>query len=327
MTNQTKPPGEKPEAPEEGEPRQRFFWLGRITFLLGAGAFLFSPVLPAYDLAPGWWPLLRRTAIGRVPALAPVLAGLGVVAWFVLSRLGRHSRPNAAGFLLALACLLAGVLFPVLAGPPSASRVRCASGLKQIGYGCHLYATDHDERFPPSLGHLYPDCISDGCVFLCPVGGRATAVEDTPDFSPDGYTPAMVHDAHTDFVYVSGLKASHPAHYVLAFDEEWNHAEGVRRRRNGNPGGLNVLYVDGRVEFETDIHTLHEKLRKQAESLRALGIEMKVLRPQWSTWPEMPEHVREELGKKKASAAVAMLFAILIAFLLVEIRVRTRSAY
>ena len=164
--------------------------------------------------------------------------------------------------------------------------MRCTSSVKQIGYGCHLYAADHGGEFPPSLGHLYPDFISGGVLFICPSARRATAVEKDPDSYLHDYTPAMFGDTHTDYVYVSGLKAGDPNDYVLAFDDEWNHVDkwGTRRHKHG----VNVLYVGNNVEWKHDIKALHEQLAKQEKELAAKGRKMKLLRPAWSSWPEPP---------------------------------------
>ena len=97
--------------------------------------------------------------------------------------------------------LLAGVILPALAAARErARRRRCASNLKAIGYGLHLYSSDFNEAFPSygvaaatpemaavtdpavadpmaALGMLYPDFISDGKVFICPSAGTARPVE------------------------------------------------------------------------------------------------------------------------------------------------------
>ncbi|MHC4505900.1 MAG: formylglycine-generating enzyme family protein, partial [Planctomycetota bacterium] len=157
-----------------------------------------------------------------------------------------------------------------------------------INYACHLFAQDHGGHYPPTLGVLYPDFASDGKVFLCPSAGRATALEDDPHFSRDGrgnYTPAL-SDGHTDYVYVSGLKASDPGHYVLAFDDEWNH----------DGDGVHVLCVALRAPRDSDwwpdIKALHEQLARQEKELAAQGRKMKVLRPAWSSWPDPPGEAR-----------------------------------
>jgi len=190
-----------------------------------------------------------------------------------------------------------------------ARRARCRSHLEccGVGYGCHLYSSDFGGAFPPTLGHLYPNCVSDGAVWLCPSAGKATRLEDDFRFiecqdsdgkrefysrrrggvvdreliGPDEpcYTPAKFGDTHTGYVYVSGLRADDPPGYVLAFDDEWNH----------DGAGVNVCFIDGRrVKRMLDIGEVHELLAKQEKELAAKGRKMKMLRPAWSSWPDPP---------------------------------------
>ena len=137
----------------------------------------------------------------------------------------------------------AGLILPALrSAREMGTPARCPSMLKQIGYGCHLYAIDHDERFPPSLGHLYPGLISDGKVFLCPSAKTAVALEeDLAAAALREYRPAMFMERHTDYVYVAGLRADDPKHLVVAHDKAGNH-EGHR----------NVLFVGSNVEWMKD---------------------------------------------------------------------------
>ena len=51
--------------------------------------------------------------------------------------------------VIAIIGILAGLLLPALAAARErARRTKCASNIKQIGYGLHLYSADHDEYFP-----------------------------------------------------------------------------------------------------------------------------------------------------------------------------------
>ncbi len=159
-----------------------------------------------------------------------------------------------------------------------ARRKRCASQLKCLGLGIHLYSSDFEEAFPESFGYLYAEFVSDGGVWLCPSARKATKLEEDPGFLYEKYTPAMFGDTHTDYVYVSGLTAADPASYVLAFDDEDNHA-GV---------GVCVVYVPTSVEWVTDIEALHRQLAKQEKELAAQGRTMQLLRPAWSRGPEIP---------------------------------------
>jgi hypothetical protein len=181
----------------------------------------------------------------------------------------------------------------VLANRERHNRRMCRSSLcNAINYGCHLYSSDFGDCFPPDLGTLWPDFISDGRVFHCPSAGKATPVEDDPHFSRKDYTPAMFRNTHTDFVYVSGLKPSDPKHYVLAFEDEWNHdGEGVNVLRSGG-------YAPSDRDWWPDIKALHEKLARQEKELAAKGRKMKLLRPAWSSWPDPPTEGRPLWGPR-----------------------------
>ena len=150
-------------------------------------------------------------------------------------------------------------LLPALAPfpRPRAKRTRCASSLKQIGYGCHLYACDHDEEFPPGLGELYPNYISDGVVFVCPMARNAVSLEHDLGVALREYEPAMFKEKHADYTYVAGLAADGPKDLVIAYDRDGNH-----------DGGRNALFVGSNVEWmkEDDFQTA---LAKTQEYLKA----------------------------------------------------------
>jgi hypothetical protein len=226
--------------------------------------------------------------------------------------------------LLLLGWVVAG-LIPGAWAPAGerARRTRCASNLKQTGYGCHLYASEYGEEFPPGLGHLYPDFISDGRVFTCPTARRATVVEDDPGFTRNDYKPAFFADTHADFVYVSGLKESDPKDYVVAFDDEWNHPDKWQRGRRYKHG-VNVLHLGSNVEWTHDINALHGQLAKQEKELAAQGRKMELLRPAWSTWPEPPAELsgRPLRLRDRIAVAVGMMVAIVVALALVVRTVR-----
>lgn len=148
--------------------------------------------------------------------------------------------------IVALASIAGILLLPALqAATESRPRGKCRSHLKQIGYACQLYAGDNAERFPPSLGALFPGYISDGGVFLCPAAGCAQeiAVDDLPPGAADA--SGVWHDGFTDYVYVPGLLAGDPPDLVLAHDRHGNHEDGRR-----------VLMIGGTVRWmvEPEFH-------------------------------------------------------------------------
>ena len=139
-------------------------------------------------------------------------------------------------------CILAGALLPALqparehGHPPM-----CRSILRQISYTLQFYSSDHDEDFPPSLGALFPEYISDGELFLCPVAGKAEEIRLT-DLS-EGATDASAvwGERFTDYAYVPGLRASAPSDAVVAYDRDGNHE-----------GGRWAVSIDGRATWMTE---------------------------------------------------------------------------
>jgi len=221
--------------------------------------------------------------------------------------------------------VLWGLLELVAATRETHGRRMCRSSLcNAINYGCHLYASDFGDVFPPDLATLYPDFVSDGKVFLCPGVRKATPVEHAPNFSHDkagrdlDYRRAVFGNTHTDFVYVSGLRPSDPKHYVLAFEDEWNHdSQGVNVLRSGG-------YAPSDRDWWPDIKALHEKLARQEKELAAQGRKMKILRPAWSSWPDPPPGGHPLWGlrpwhKRRGGRAVAVgaLAAVAVALALI----------
>jgi len=126
-----------------------------------------------------------------------------------------------------------------------ARRANCTSNIKQILYASHLYSGDHGSAFPPDLGALVGEYITDGGLFICASSGRSSGGE-YPWRGP-------LDDANLSYCYVSGLKATDDGDLILAFDEEWNH----------DREGLVVAYVGGRVGWASDIESFHAKLEEQ----------------------------------------------------------------
>jgi hypothetical protein len=205
-----------------------------------------------------------------------------------------------------------------------ARRRRCVSCRNNcISWACHLYADDFGGYFPPDLGTLYPNFVSDGKVFLCLSAGEATPLEIDPCFSDSGrfsqgkYTPAMFGDTHTDYVYVSGLKVTDPREYVLAFDDEWNH----------DGDGVTVLTVGLRYHrhcWTPDIKAVHEQLARQEKELAAQGRKMKLLRPVWSRYPELPPPRLWYFRRAGRAVAVGVIAAVALALPLIIRTVRRR---
>ena len=187
---------------------------------------------------------------------------------------------------------------------------RCSSNLKQIAYACRLYSADWDEAFPPDMDTLVREgYLKDVGVFICRERSTSRGLKRSGGPASGGI-PAQMQS----YCYVSGLKATAPPHYVLAFDEEWNY-EGE---------GINVLYVGGNVEWFADIAGFHADLKKQESDLTAQGRAMKVMRPSWSRYPDPPAGVEAPLRGVAPSTALKVLGVLgavaLVAFIALVIR-------
>jgi prepilin-type processing-associated H-X9-DG protein len=161
-------------------------------------------------------------------------------------------RPVALYVAIALACVI--VLVPVLISSLDRSRhdhpprLRCASNLRQIGQGIAMYANENKGAFPDDLATvlLTQDITSE--VFVCP---------NTNDTFAEGPTTRVVATnltagGHLSYVYVGkGLTANSPPGAVVAYERQSNH-----------PDGMNVLYLDGHVEWHTaaEAKTLTDEL-------------------------------------------------------------------
>ena len=162
---------------------------------------------------------------------------------------GRSSAlGRAAAALIAAAVVVAStyaIVRPnIIICTEPATRIRCASRLRQIGQALAIYCRDQGGAFPPTFdevllnGDIQPD------VFICPATGDEPAEGGNPherlrDFRKPG---------HNSYVYVIGSlpeKSVTPAH-VLAHEPLRNHTD-----------GMNVLYGDGHVDWIPNRDAIH----------------------------------------------------------------------
>ncbi|MHC4252027.1 MAG: hypothetical protein ACYS9X_23150 [Planctomycetota bacterium] len=159
-------------------------------------------------------------------------------------------------------------------GHERARRTMCTSNLKQVLYACQLYAKGNADAFPPDLEALHPEYVSDCGAYVCRTAASAGHVPDKAKVA-DAFVPGRVC-----YAYVSGLRATDDPSFVVAFDEEWNHAR----------EGVIAANICGMVTWTGDIDEFHAKLDEQRAALAAEGRSMEVIRPTWSRWPDPPDY-------------------------------------
>ena len=102
-----------------------------------------------------------------------------------------------------------------------AHTINCANNLRKISLGLHIYAADHSDAFPASLGELYPNYVKDERAFDCPAS-KGVGTPEKPDYN-----------------YTAGLTEISPESEVIAYDLDDNHKGRTRT----------ILRINGSVEW------------------------------------------------------------------------------
>ncbi len=183
------------------------------------------------------------------------------------------TRRSPAGFTLmelliviAIIGVLAAILLPGLArSREAARRASCAAGLSQIGMGMHMYADENDRQLPwsgggnnaDSLLYFFPRYGLSENNFICPSDG------DNGLREIDGKKPYRGLDTRLE--HTLSLRASYdyfgaytndpltlPPVQAVGFPRVpimWDKGSEFAAVFNHVPGGSNVLWMDGSVEF------------------------------------------------------------------------------
>lgn len=220
---------------------------------------------------------LGRAVVASLTAEGPAAFDLGAVPLYADEVAGIRpmvlcSAPDADGLLYSgvgvrpLAFLTMGdsggattgalaisILLPALTrAREMAKRAVCTSNLRGIGQGCHIYANDHREKFPPDLAALVTEGMATPMTFICPSSGQT-----------EGEAKAALAGGpgRLSYMYIAGQDASGDPRNVLVYEDLANHA---------GEGG-NVLFADGSVRFLTDeafraaIRETYQRLNRAAE--------------------------------------------------------------
>jgi len=192
-----------------------------------------------------------------------------------MERRRRHTLSGVVITVLIVGLVAGLLLFALAAARERARRTRCASNLKSMGYGIHLYSSDFNEAFPSygvaastpleaavtdpaisnpmaSLGMLYPDFISDGQVFWCPSTAIVKAVETDLTTAELSRLRAGAREfdtlftsKHSDYAYDPGHTAAHNASVAVMADA----GSPGRNSLNHRGDGQNVLFIGSNVDW------------------------------------------------------------------------------
>ena len=109
---------------------------------------------------------------------------------------------------------------------------KCLENLRQISLTLHMYAADHDEKFPESLNDLYPKYLAESDILRCPA-------------------------KKVTYAYVKGLTEFN-SDMVIAYD--------VSVENHGD--GRNVLFVAGYVKWHNE-EEFQKLLQKTKDFLKS----------------------------------------------------------
>ncbi|HKS37564.1 MAG TPA: hypothetical protein VJW76_10270, partial [Verrucomicrobiae bacterium] len=131
--------------------------------------------------------LLKKIYSVNQPVSSFVVGRTTAEGWFTV---GHGTQQPATAVLLPLvvapAAIIAGMTLPALAkAKDRAASIRCVNNLKQMGLAARIYATDHNDAFPPDFLSMTNELVSPK-VLVCPLDSNpaAAAASDWAGFDP-----------------------------------------------------------------------------------------------------------------------------------------------
>ncbi len=173
--------------------------------------------------------------------------------------------------VIAIIGILAAILLPALArARETARRASCLMNLSQLGTALLLYSDENNGQLPWSGGAGDAECLrvlhghylSELSTFCCPSDVRAgefmeavrANAHGTPDFAglttslgrSDGYR--VSYDYMGAYV-TEPISMGEPEDPIARIPVMWDRDGGISSIASHFPGGGNVLWLDGSVEF------------------------------------------------------------------------------
>ena len=175
--------------------------------------------------------------------------------------------------VIAIIGILAAILLPALArAREAARRTSCMSNLSQLGLVFHIYAQDHDGELPWSGGkdnadclvRLIPEYVREVHLFACPSdstpgfrgGGRRRYGRDEEEERDrltngelEGTDSCRMSYDYFGAYTLEPIRLPPPPYGIPRIPVMWDITGADANCFNHIPGGGNVLWLDGSVDF------------------------------------------------------------------------------